>query len=101
MPIDLRPRDGSGRGELLCSYHGSDCQLGRVWPPPEHVLELQSMIREAQLAVGQAVPDVDPYTVDRHKPMSKAERRDWDGMLQEAKDKVAAEEAAIIAGGTV
>jgi hypothetical protein len=91
-----------------CRLHGTACEMGKVWPlrTLAQDLELQQMIREAQIGAGVPVsmPEYpDPLTTDIHEAMTaeekEAKRQELETLIAEARAKAVREEAAIIDGG--
>lgn len=98
MPLDLAPRNGAGRDDLLCAFHGDACQMGARWPLSQQVVELHDLFRNARIAVGKPVEEPDPFTLDKHRPWTKRERRDADDLLARLKEQNARIEEQIRTG---
>lgn len=76
MPLDLTPRGKADRGPELCAFHGDHCSMGARWPIPEPFAEMHNLFRNAAVQQGRPVKEPDPYTVDKHRLMNRAERRE-------------------------
>lgn len=83
---------------VLCALHGDLCAMGARWPLRGPEVDFYYLVRGAKIRTGMPVEEPDPYTVDRHRPETRRERQAREQLLDDAKAKVAAEEAAIMAG---
>lgn len=83
----------------LCALHGDLCQMGARWPLDGPEVEFYYLLRGARLTVGAPVAEPDPYTVNEHYPRSRQQQDEAAALLEQARAKVAADEAEIITGG--